>query len=112
MSNESPPQQAVVLDLLSNTRRRHVIWVLAAVGTPIEVDTLAGFVVSTEASDTAATAQWDYKRSVRNNLRNRHLEQLRDAGIINWTDAVSPGPQFPLALQTLAASYILPESSE
>ena len=112
MSNNSTPPQAVVLDQLSNARRRHVIWILATVSEPLDVDTLAAFVVSTEAADISATVQWDYRRSVRNNLRNRHLEQLRDAKIVNWTDTVSPGPRFPLALQTLATSYVLPETSE
>ena len=89
-----------------------MIWILAAVDGPVDVDTLAGFIVAIEASDTSAAAQRDSRRSVRNNLRNRHLEQLNNANIINWAGNVSPGPQFPLALQTLAASYVLPESSD
>ena len=97
--------QGELLRLLNNRRRRHVIWTLAAVDTPVDVETLTGFVVSLAAADTTAATRWDDRRSVRNNLKQRHLAQLADAGIIRWTTTVRPGPQFVRAIQTLAVSH-------
>lgn len=108
MSNDGAPRQATVLTLVSNARRRRVIWTLAALDAPVDVETLTGFVVSLEAADTAAATQWQDRRSVRHNLKQRHLVQLSEAGIITWTDTVQPGPHFPIALRTLAASGTAP----
>ena len=94
-----------LLTLLSNPRRRYVIWTLAAVDAPVDVETLTGFVVALEAGDPSATTQWDTRRSVRNNLKQRHLRQLADAGVIRWSETVRPGAHFTRALQTLAVSY-------
>lgn len=97
------PHAGHLFDALSNARRR-VVWALAALGVPADVDTLAGLIVSFESADATASTNRKRRRSVRNILRNRHLETLADAGIITRADQIEPGPTFQTALHTLAVA--------
>ena len=96
---------ALILETLSNARRRQVVWLLVTIGEPVSVDTLAGFLAAAEAGEMTVATDRKRVRQLRNNLRHRHLDQLAAAGIIQWDERISMGPMFGAALRTLTASH-------
>lgn len=95
--------QTSPVELLGNKRRRAIVWTLVVLGAPVSVEVLARFIVAIIESDPTAATERKPVRIERNNLRNRHLKQLSESGVVDIdNELVTPGPRFDAAVKTIA----------
>ncbi|WP_135854769.1 DUF7344 domain-containing protein [Halorussus salinus] len=69
-------------DLLSNPRRRYVLYYLVNRSDPVEIETLASELATWEAGDTATSVTDETVRSIQIALHHVHVPKLEDAGVV------------------------------
>lgn len=70
--------------VLSNIRRRYVMYYVKQVGLPVLFDELVEQIAAWENPDGAEGVTPNHRKSVHNALRQTHLPKLERAGLINY----------------------------
>lgn len=85
-----------IYNLMSNSRRRHIIWCLAiADGWTLTIRQVASHIVAFEESEIPIEMNRDTVTDMNTQLKRRHVEPLEDAAIITLNgDTIQPGPRF------------------
>ncbi len=69
----------VVMELLAEYRRRHVLYCLRNSDQPLTAETLAERIIDLDERTTGGD-----KRAVLTELRHKHLPKMEAAGVIEW----------------------------
>jgi len=76
--------EETVFTLLSNDRRREVVRAFRKLEPPVSVGELAEHVAAAENEKSVAAVTSEERRRVYTALQQRHLDQLADAGIVEY----------------------------
>ncbi|WP_458208032.1 DUF7344 domain-containing protein [Haladaptatus sp. NG-SE-30] len=83
MGRKGRPQLNETFELLSNPRRRYVLYHLMAESECVDPDDLAERIANWEANDTSDDGD-DNLQTVKTALQHIHLPRLADAGVITY----------------------------
>lgn len=84
-----------LFELLSNRRRRYVVWLLKRSGGPIELGTLATQIAAWENGHELSAVTGSERKRAYTSLQQIHLPKMDDCGIIRFdkrSGAVEPTP--------------------
>lgn len=73
-----------VFDILSNSRRRYVLYYLRQAGEPVELDELARELAAWENDTTVDDLTKQQRKRVYVSLYQTHIQKLADAGIVDY----------------------------
>lgn len=95
-SSEETLSQDAVFDILSNPRRRYVLYYLRQESEPIELTTLAEHVAAWENETDVESLEDQERKRVYVSLYQTHVPKLADAGLVDYdkeagTVALAPG---------------------
>jgi hypothetical protein len=83
-SSERTLSQDTIFDILSNPRRRYVLYHLRQEGEPVQLTTLAEHVAAWENETDVASLNDQQRKRVYVSLYQTHVPKLADAGIIEY----------------------------
>ena len=108
-SDETTPSVAALFDLLSHRRRRVILLVVAgAPETGIRLRTIAETLYAVEHDVTPTDAATRSVTDVQTNIKQSHLDSLRDTGCLTLdaADRLHPGPMLPSALAVIVVGML------
>lgn len=108
-SDETTPSVAALFDLLSHRRRRVILLVVAgAPETGIQLRTIAETLYAVEHDVTPTDAATRSVTNLQSNIKQSHLDSLRDTGCLTLdaADRLHPGPMLPSALAVIVVGML------
>lgn len=85
-SSERSLSQDTIFDILSNPRRRYVLYYLRQEGEPVELTTLAEHVAAWENETDVESLGDQQRKRVYVSLYQTHIPKLHDAGVVNYDE--------------------------